>query len=72
MKLQKLYSKVRQALDAVSYTHLDVYKRQDMDAPAIIRLLYNKDICKCSSCGGKIIPLPTEQHFIKPKPHMLC
>ena len=25
-----------------------------------------------SSCGGKIIPLPTEQHFIKPKPHMLC
>ena len=27
---------------------------------------------KCSSCGGKIIPLPTEQHFIKPKPHMLC
>ncbi|MBT9646744.1 IS91 family transposase, partial [Roseburia inulinivorans] len=42
------------------------------DAPAIIRLLYNKDICKCSSCGGKIIPLPTEQHFIKPKPHMLC
>ena len=37
-----------------------------MDAPAIIRLLYHKDICKCSSCGGKIIPLPTEQHFIKP------
>ena len=34
--------------------------------------IYNKDICKCSSCGGKIIPLPTEQHFIKPKPHMLC
>ncbi|WP_438266158.1 hypothetical protein, partial [Clostridium paraputrificum] len=26
----------------------------------------------CFSCGGKIIPLPTEQHFIKPKPHMLC
>ena len=47
-------------------------KLKDMDAPAIIRLLYNKDICKCSSCGGKIIPLPTEQHFIKPKPHMLC
>ena len=22
--------------------------------------------------SGKIIPLPTEQHFIKPKPHMLC
>ena len=49
-----------------------ISKLKDMDAPAIIRLLYNKDICKCSSCGGKIIPLPTEQHFIKPKPHMLC
>ena len=35
-------------------------------------LSQRKDICKCSSCGGKIIPLPTEQHFIKPKPHMLC
>ena len=49
-----------------------ISKLKDMDAPAIICLLYNKDICKCSSCGGKIIPLPTEQHFIKPKPHMLC
>ena len=49
-----------------------ISKLKDMDAPAIIRLLYNKDICKCSFCGGKIIPLPTEQHFIKPKPHMLC
>ena len=49
-----------------------ISKLKDMDAPAIIRLLYNRDICKCSSCGGKIIPLPTEQHFIKPKPHMLC
>ena len=49
-----------------------ISKLKDMDAPAIIRLLYNKDICKCSSCGGKIIPLPTEQHFIKPKPHTLC
>ena len=49
-----------------------ISKLKDMDAPAIIRLLYNKDICKCSSCGGKIIPLSTEQHFIKQKPHMLC
>ena len=24
-----------------------------LDAPAIIQLLYNKDVCKCSSCGGK-------------------
>ena len=49
-----------------------ISKLKDMDAPAILRLLYNQDICKCSSCGGKIIPLTTEQHFIKPKPHMLC
>ncbi len=49
-----------------------ISKLKDMDAPAIILLLYNKDICKCSSCGGKIIPLPTKPHFIKPKPHMLC
>ena len=25
---------------------------KDLDAPAIIRLLYKKDVCKCSSCGG--------------------
>ena len=28
---------------------------KDIQMPAIIRLLYNRDICKCSSCGSKII-----------------
>ena len=45
---------------------------KDLDAPAIIRLLYNKDVCKCSSCGGKIIPLNAEQFCIQPVPHLLC
>lgn len=43
-----------------------------LDAPSIIRLLYNKDICKCSSCGGNIIPLPSDRNVTKPAPHMLC
>lgn len=43
-----------------------------LDAPAIIRLLYNKDVCKCSSCGGKIIPLNADQFFIRPVLHLLC
>ena len=44
---------------------------KDLDAPAIIRLLYNKDVCKCSSCGGKIIPLASDQFFIRPTPYLL-
>lgn len=43
-----------------------------LDAPAIIKLLYGKDVCKCSSCGGAIIRLPSDQYFIKPEPHILC
>lgn len=34
-----------------------ISRLKNMDAPAIIQLLYNQDICKCSSCGGKILPL---------------
>ena len=45
---------------------------KDLDAPAIIRLLYNKDVCKCSSCGGRIIPLPAGQDCISPRHHLLC
>ena len=50
----------------------DISRLKDMDAPAIIQLLYNKDICKCSSCGGKILPLSPGQYHVTPKPHMLC
>ena len=45
---------------------------KDLDAPAIIRLLYNKDVCKCSSCGGRIIPVGADSSLFRPEPHMLC
>lgn len=35
-----------------------ISRLKGLDGPEIIKLLYNKDVCKCSSCGGKIIPLP--------------
>ena len=47
-------------------------KLKDLDAPSIIRLLYNMDVCKCSSCGGKLIPLNAERFFVQPVPHLLC
>lgn len=40
-----------------------ISRLKGMDAPAIIRLLYNKDVCKCTSCGGKIVPVSTGSHF---------
>ncbi|MBO6267659.1 MAG: transposase, partial [Clostridium sp.] len=45
---------------------------KDLDAPAIIRLLYNKDVCKCSSCGGKIISAGADPSLFRPEPHLLC
>ena len=45
---------------------------KDLDAAAIIRLLYNKDVCKCSSCGGRIIPIGADPSLFKPEPHLLC
>ena len=27
-----------------------ISRLKDLDVPAIIKLLYNKDVCKCSSC----------------------
>lgn len=43
-----------------------------LDAPAIIKLLYNKDVCMCSSCGGKLIPAPVAQHQSAPEPCLRC
>ena len=45
---------------------------KQLDAPAIIKLLYGKDLCRCSSCGGSIIQLPSDKYYIKPEPHLLC
>ena len=44
----------------------------DLDAPAIIKLLYSNDVCRCSACGGRIVPLPTDQACISPRHHLLC
>jgi len=49
-----------------------ISRLKDLDAPAIIKLLYNKDVRKCSSCGGNIIPLPSGRYCIRPEPHLLC
>ena len=45
---------------------------KNLDAVAIIRLLYNKDVCKCSSCGGRIIPIGADPSLFRPEPHLLC
>ena len=45
---------------------------KNLDAPAILKLLYNRDVCKCPSCGGNIVPLPTGQYYARPEPHLLC
>lgn len=34
-----------------------ISRLKSMDAPAMIRLLYNKDVFKCTSCGGRIKPV---------------
>ena len=43
-----------------------------LDAPAIINLLYGKDVCRCTACGGKIIPFSADLYCIRPKHHLLC
>ena len=45
---------------------------KSLDAPAMIRLLYGKDVCKCTSCGGKMVIVPRGQHYPVPRPHLLC
>ena len=49
-----------------------ISRLRKLDAPAIIKLLYGKDVCLCSSCGGKFIPLPADWHCVTPKPHLIC
>ena len=45
---------------------------KSLDAPAMIRLLYHKDICRCTSCGGKMIPFSSGQDEPVPDHHMIC
>ena len=49
-----------------------VSRLKELDAPTIIKLLYHKDVCVCSSCGGKFIPLPADRYCVVPKPHLIC
>ena len=49
-----------------------ISRLKGLDAPAIIKLLYNRDLCKCSSCGGKIIPLPADRYYVRPEHYILC
>ena len=49
-----------------------ISRLRKLDAPAIIKLLYGKDVCLCSSCGGKFIPLPADWHCVTPKLHLIC
>ena len=49
-----------------------ISRLKGLDAPSIIKLLYNKDICKCISCGGNLITLPADYNCTRPTPHMLC
>lgn len=49
-----------------------ISRLKGLDAPAIIRLLYNKDICRCPSCGGRTAPLPAGQSCVMPEPYPLC
>ena len=49
-----------------------ISRLKNLDAPAILKLLYNKDFCKCPSCGGNIVPLPVGQYYARPEPHLLC
>lgn len=49
-----------------------ISRLKGLDAPAIIKLLYNRDVCRCPSCGGKIVPLPADQYYIWPEHYILC
>lgn len=49
-----------------------ISRLKGLDAPAIIKLLYNRDVCRCPSCGGKIVPLPADQYYIRPEHYILC
>ena len=45
---------------------------KEMDAKEMIWYLYKKDICRCRSCGGKMIDLSTRKYYIKKKGYMRC
>ena len=49
-----------------------ISRLKELDAPGIIKLLYNKDVSVCESCGGKIIALPEKERRLRLALHLLC
>ena len=45
---------------------------KNRNAAEMIRLLYNIDVCKCSSCGGKMVPHLPDKHTPSVFAHMRC
>ena len=41
-------------------------------AAEMINLLYNIDVCRCSSCGGKMVPHLPDKHTPSVLAHMRC
>ena len=49
-----------------------ISRLKGLDAPAMIRLLYNKDVFKCTSCGGRVKPVHSIRYLSEPAFHLRC
>ena len=58
-------SKLSQAID-------DISAFKNRSAAEMIKLLYNIDVCRCSSCGGKMVPHLPDKHTPSVLAHMRC
>ena len=45
---------------------------KNRSAAEMIKLLYNIDVCRCSSCGGKMVPHLPDKHTPSVLVHMRC
>ena len=45
---------------------------KNRNSAEMIKLLYNIDVCKCSSCGGKMVPHLPDKHTPSVFAHMRC
>ena len=45
---------------------------KNRSATEMIKLLYNIDVCRCSSCGGKMVPHLPDKHTPSVLAHMRC
>ena len=58
-------SKLSQAID-------DISAFKNRSAAEMIKLLYNIDVCRCSSCGGKMVSHLPDKHTPSVLAHMRC